>query len=231
MAHILARKPNASVILEKTPQHAKVWREILKIFPDAYFLHLVRDPRSVVASLQAAQATWGSRWLSPHLVDYCTQWRHYVEQGREIAKHTQNYIEVRYEDFIADGQQTLRSVLAWMGVERTPTECDEIIGRYSIDKLRSGAVAETPWNLASEPQGFYRRGTAEGWASDLSANQIFLVETMTKDGMSIFGYQPVSRADLKSRLVRLRLVLFREKMRAGLHWRTRRLTERLSPRV
>jgi len=230
MARILAKKPNASIILEKTPQHVKVWRRILKTFPDACFLHLVRDPRSVVASLQAARTTWGRRWLSPRLIDYCSQWRYYMEQGREIGKHTKNYTEVRYEDFIHEGGQTLRSVFAWLGVERTPAECEEIIDRFSIDKLRSGAVTGTPWDLAAEPPGFYRRGTAEGWEADLSPSQISLVEALTKEVMPIFGYRPVVRAGRISHLASLRLVLLRERIRTALYSRLGRFANKLSSR-
>lgn len=230
MARILAKKPNASIILEKTPQHLKVWRRILKTFPDACFLHLVRDPRSVAASLQAAQATWGRRWLSTRLIDYCSQWRYYIEQGREIRKHTKNYIEVRYEDFINDGGHTLRSVFAWLGVERSLAECEQIIDRFSIDKLRSGAVNGMPWDLAAEPPGFYRRGTAEGWDGDLSPSQISLVEAMTKEIMPIFGYRPVPRAGRMSHLASVRLVLLRERIRTALYWRLGSFANKLSPR-
>jgi Sulfotransferase family len=230
MARILAKKPNASIILEKTPQHVKVWRWILQTFPDSCFLHLVRDPRSVVASLQAAQATWGRHWLSPRLIDYCSQWRYCIEQGREIGKHTKNYTEVRYEDFINDGAQTLRSVFAWLGVERAPAECKEIIDRFSIDKLRSGAVTGTPWDLAAEPPGFYRRGNADGWVGELSPSQISLVEAMTKEVMPIFEYRPVSRTGRISRLASLRLVFLRERIRAALYWRLGSFLNKLSPR-
>jgi hypothetical protein len=184
----------------------------------------------VAASLQAAQATWGRRWLSTRLIDYCSQWRYYIEQGREIRKHTKNYIEVRYEDFINDGGHTLRSVFAWLGVERSLAECEQIIDRFSIDKLRSGAVNGMPWDLAAEPPGFYRRGTAEGWEGDLSPSQISLVEAMTKEIMPIFGYRPVPRAGRMSHLARLRLVLLRERIRTALYWRLGSFANKLSPR-
>jgi hypothetical protein len=179
--------------------------------------------------MQAAQATWGSDWLSPRPIDHCKEWIYCVKQGREIAKQTKNYMEVSYEDFFADGQQTLRSVFAWMGVERTPAECDDILKRHSIEKLQSGAVPGTPWNLAAEPQGFIRSGVAQGWRNELSPHQVYLVEAMTKDVMPMFGYQPISRTGLTLQLVSFRLVQFRERIRAGLHRRLRRLWNRIFP--
>ena len=60
MLRILDKKPEADVILEKTPDHILHWSNILKIFPDAHFLHIVSDPRSVVSSLCAAQGLAGA---------------------------------------------------------------------------------------------------------------------------------------------------------------------------
>src|SRR5438270_12024028 len=45
---------DVALIAEKTPQNALAWRLILRLFPDAYFLHVVRDPRDTVCSLRAA---------------------------------------------------------------------------------------------------------------------------------------------------------------------------------
>src|SRR5205807_635713 len=38
-AKIAQRKPSATVVLEKTPDHVKWWREILDVWPDAHFIH------------------------------------------------------------------------------------------------------------------------------------------------------------------------------------------------
>lgn len=112
---MLERKPTATIVLEKTPAHVRYWREILSIFPDAHFIHLIRDPRAVVASLIAANRTWAKDWASPRTLDNCATWIDDVTAGREIAKATPNYLEVRYEDLIRNGPETLHSTLTWCG--------------------------------------------------------------------------------------------------------------------
>src|SRR5438094_2346752 len=53
-------RPDTQVVLEKTPDNILRWELILKLFPDAYFLHVIRDPRSVASSLLAAgRSRWG----------------------------------------------------------------------------------------------------------------------------------------------------------------------------
>jgi hypothetical protein len=40
MARILATKPGATIVLEKSPYHVFHWREILAVFPQAHFIHI-----------------------------------------------------------------------------------------------------------------------------------------------------------------------------------------------
>jgi hypothetical protein len=42
-----ACNPDARVVVEQTPEYVQCWEEVRRIFPDAYFLHVIRDPRSV----------------------------------------------------------------------------------------------------------------------------------------------------------------------------------------
>jgi hypothetical protein len=43
-ARIARSKPSAIVLLEKTPNHVNCCREILDLWPDAHFIHIIRDP-------------------------------------------------------------------------------------------------------------------------------------------------------------------------------------------
>lgn len=49
----------ASVFVEKTPQNALHLDVLLEHFPGARFLHVIRDPRDVAASMLAASRSWG----------------------------------------------------------------------------------------------------------------------------------------------------------------------------
>lgn len=47
----LADKQGRTYLSEKTPQHVLVFSELLRLFPGAHFIHVVRDPRAVISSL------------------------------------------------------------------------------------------------------------------------------------------------------------------------------------
>src|ERR1700735_4327512 len=61
LAEIAATKPGCQVGLEKTA--SQIWSTQLmqRLYPEAYFLHIVRDPRAVVASMLAyARESWAN---------------------------------------------------------------------------------------------------------------------------------------------------------------------------
>jgi Sulfotransferase family len=230
LARILAAKPNADVILEKTPSHAKCWRDILDLYPEAKFLHLIRDPRAVVASLKAASKSWGASWVSSRLIDNCAVWSTSVAEGRAIGGATRNYLEVRYEDLKQHGVSTLLSIFEWIGVESSSSECLALLEDTSIDKLRSGSVTDTPWDIATEPHGFYREGKAASWRNVLSEFDTFLVEAQVNHLMTALGYRPEARSRALFRIAHATQVAVLERARAAQRWRTVRLLRVLASR-
>ena len=112
------------------------------IFEDAYFLHVVRDPRAVVSSL--LQVTFWKNggldkpWWQNGLPDLyyqewlehkksqvalaAVQWKWIIElTGQEkefVAK--ERYIEVRYEDFVEDPHLVIENIFYRLGLQDSP---------------------------------------------------------------------------------------------------------------
>ncbi|HUB98062.1 MAG TPA: sulfotransferase [Stellaceae bacterium] len=221
-ARILETKPKASVILEKTPWHIYRAQEILTVFPDAFFLHIVRDPRGLAASLEAARP-WGSSWISSRLSDHCELWRSCVTQARFIRSVTPNFLEVRYEDLAGNGAATLRRVFRWMGIEASDEECGAYLTTYRIDNVRSGKVDGAPWPLASEPQGFFRNGETDAWRRELTPRQIHIIDRLTAPMAKELGYPPATGGGLSADRIIVACLLAGERLRTALRWRARRI--------
>jgi hypothetical protein len=103
------------------------------VFPDAYFVHVIRDGRAVVESLLRSrfwidggghEAPWwnggpgattqdapGAPAPSPALLA-ARQWRDIIEVAREEAERVLpgRYIEARYEDFVDDPHAVVRDL-------------------------------------------------------------------------------------------------------------------------
>ena len=174
---VASAKPDATVFVEKTPNHVRDWRLILRLFPDAWFLHVIRDPRSVVCSLREAGRSWGAAWAPEGVIEAATQWVCAVEEGRRIASATATYKEVRYEDLESQCAETLLDALRWLGLDADRRFADGAVAACRIEKLQAGSSrSAAPWRLDQEPEGFYRMGRSDGWREELSAGQVRLVE-------------------------------------------------------
>jgi hypothetical protein len=193
LARIAGRRPAARLVLEKTPGHILHGPLILRLFPDAWFIHVVRDPRAVVASLlSAGREAWGS-WAPARLTDAVRQWQEAVQAGAALARATERYREVRYERLLEDGAEEFSAILRWLGLSSDPAFPGRALEACRLDKLRAGAAdAAAPWDLAAEPQGFFRRGEADGWRRDLSRLQLRAIEHLAGPQMEALGYAPVS---------------------------------------
>jgi hypothetical protein len=220
---VLEAKPGASLVLEKTPTHVRHAPLIRRLFPDAYFLHMVRDPRSVVSSLRAAGRSWGRHWAPTGPAAGAYMWRADVTAGIAIGETTDRYRELRYESLSADAAAELRTILDWLGLPADEAFCRQAVEANDIERLRSGADAGgAAWSLRDEPEGFYRKGAVRAWAEELTPGEIAVIEHIAGPLMSRFGYERVTRVGRRP----VRLVL-----RDALSWRLDGAHRWLSRRV
>jgi hypothetical protein len=186
--------PTATVVLEKTPDHVRMAPFILRLLPDAYFIHLIRDPRSVVSSLRAAAQTWGTPWPPESVRRNARMWVSDVTQGRAISRFTAHYRELRYEDLSGEqGAQLFADLLTWLEI---PASAEFVAGAFEacrIDRLRQGGHGVRAYDaLKRSEANFFRKGTTDGWKEDLSPAQRAVVEYIAGDLMRACGYAVTS---------------------------------------
>ena len=118
----------------------------------------------------------------------CETWIKYVKESKKLKATTDNFMQVTYQDLWHNGEETLISIFSWLGVQVSQTECSTILRECQIANLRGGRLEGAPWNMATEPQEFYRKGGTENWRSELTPRQTFFAEYLTRDLMSEFGF-------------------------------------------
>lgn len=206
LGRIAGGNPNAQVVVEKTPGHVRHGPFILRLVPDTYFLHIVRDPRSVVSSLGAAAQSWArGQWASTNVVRNAQLWRSDVTLGRELGTLTPRYREVRYEDLLGEqGPDTLVSLLAWLDLPANDDFARSAFAACRIDRLRAGGEGVRNFDTLSRIQpNFFRKGQVNGWKEELSPSAIRVIEYINRDLMEIYGYTLLSTPSRKP----LRLVI------------------------
>ena len=107
-------EPGHTHIAERTPWHVEHMPLIAEIYPDARFVHIVRDGRDAVRSL----VHW--HWGPTTVREAAEEWRRSVEAGRAAAPALgEKLLEVRYEDLLADLEGGVERIYAHVGLEGT----------------------------------------------------------------------------------------------------------------
>ena len=181
--------PGATVILEKTPDHVYHAPFILRLLPEVWFLHIIRDPRSVVSSVAVAARSWGSHWATTSVIHNALRWRSDVTLGRQIAVLTRRYYEVRYEDLLSDGAKTLESIFAWLELPQDLASCRATLDACRMDRMQQGGNRIRGYEFLLRSQaGFLRKGRPDAWKEELPSTAIATVEYVAGDLMQQCGY-------------------------------------------
>jgi hypothetical protein len=186
LGRIADARAGAKIVVEKTPKHGEYAAKILRLFPAAFFIHIIRDPRAVVPSLRAASRSWGSSWTSSRLADGSQKWREDVTSARRAASLTERYTEVRYESLHTDGAGEIARLFAWLEEPVSDEEAEAYVAASAFDKVRTAGAEQ------DIDQQFFRRGEVDSWRRELSGSDIALIERLTRKQMAALGYEPVA---------------------------------------
>jgi len=179
---IAAETPGARMVVDQTPEHMEFVPLIRAIFPDAWFLHIIRDPRAVYSSMHKAVSSWADPSGFPDTpVHIARAWVRFVQLGRQIGVTSDRYLEVRYEDLKADADGQLRRIHEKLRLATDTEARARAIESCGIDRLRKHTAM---------PSGFFNRGTAEGWKEDLKGSSLRVIEYLARAEMKEYGYEP-----------------------------------------
>lgn len=218
-------KPAASVVLEKTPAHGRCWRSIVRIFPNARFIHLVRDPRAVVASLRRAGTGWGRAWADPGLVSNSRLWLGDVQSSQEIDRQGIRYYQVTYESLMAEPVRNLSQLFRFLQLSESEEACAKYVAQCRKDRLHEGTAAGQPWDTGKEPPGFFGKAEMDGWKVELRSSEVALIEDLTFPFAEQFGYRR-TRSPRRFH-IRAGARSLMDRLAEGLAWRYSRLRARL----
>lgn len=120
-------KPTATRWFDKTPQNVYGSSMIAHDFPDAKFVHIVRNPVEVVSSLRL-----GKIMKIPNLVAGSAYWNEAAVLIHSLKRRNPGRVlEIRYEDFVADPLKHLKTLLEFIGEPFDPSHFSGIAVRES----------------------------------------------------------------------------------------------------
>jgi hypothetical protein len=199
---------------DKTPMYMQNLRLLERLFPDALFVHLIRDGRDAALSfLDMPRGLVTETWMHPHTpADFACQWRTELGAARRLGRRVgRRYLEVRYEDLVAEVESVLRRICDFAGLEYEPALADYA---DSVD------VSTKPHQqrLLQPPTAGVR-----DWRKQMSPADVAAFEHVAGDLLAELGYE-TSRSTAVSGRVRRASYVSR-----ALAWRGASFVLRRSP--
>ena len=116
-----ARKPGFQRWGDKNNFHVRHVGTLHSLFPEAQFLHIVRDGRDVACSYRQLKRTKIESAYAPNLTtdvaEIATEWKtnlEFVRDGFDVLPMRQR-LEIRYKDLVTQSEATLRTVCEFLG--------------------------------------------------------------------------------------------------------------------
>lgn len=97
---------------EKSPRHSYLISQMLEIFPDAKFIHVIRDGRDSCISI------YNRGWWDRSFPRICEHWSSCVKaaiKGRSFPAG--QYFEIRYEDLVSNPKEILEKVCIFLNIK------------------------------------------------------------------------------------------------------------------
>jgi len=165
--------------VDATPSHTLMARELAMLFPRARFLHIVRDGRSVVSSMQSSG--FDTPW-SDNFKLACTTWAHYVTSGMRFQEEAPDRVlEVRNERLRSEPAEEMGRIYDFLGAEPDPRGAEFL----STKRINSSYGNEKPGDVkkVKDPDA----APKEPW-TDWSKSMTREFEKQAGDVMRAVGY-------------------------------------------
>ncbi len=165
---------------DKTPLYMQHLPLLERLFPDALWLHLVRDGRDAALSFLALPPGFsGKTWAQPRTVaQFAARWKVEIDAARALARRAGGrYLELCYEELVAEPEQQLRRICEFASL---PWEPQMLAYHGTID------VSNLPEHqrLAQPPTPGVRN-----WRDEMPPAEALAFEQVAGDVLRESGYE------------------------------------------
>jgi Sulfotransferase family len=181
----LARLHGKPLAGEKTPDYVRRIPELHRLFPEARFVHLIRDGRDVALSaLEWARPGKGpgrfALWAREPVAVCALWWKRFIRagirEGRSLGQD--HYMEVRFEDLVARPRETMEHIAGFLDL---PLADEMLAFHEGRTRVRPGRSVKNAW-LPPTPG-------LRDWHSEMSQEHVELYEALVGDLLAELGYE------------------------------------------
>lgn len=169
-----------SIVAEKSPVHLLYVPTLLKWYPNARFVLVVRDGRDCVLSMKKVP------WAHDNLIRHAAQWNMRMNVARKFLKnYTRSFHVLRYETFLLDPEQEIRRLMQFLGLE---FERSQLVPGTQASPIPAW---ESAWK-AKAAEALDRTRIAS-WRREADEKTVLVMDSVMHHELAAWGYEVVSR--------------------------------------
>ena len=183
---------------DKTPAYVNHIALIAGALPEARFVHLIRDGRDVALSIK-------DLWFGPDSVEGAAEmWAQRIGAGRQQASELDRYMELRYEDLVADPEPQLRRICRFVELdwdpmmlrhhEQAPARLAEMAGDLPASTGRERREGRRRLEIHAPATAPPSTDRTARWQTEMDAPDVTAFEAVAGDLLAELGYE-LSTAD------------------------------------
>lgn len=186
--------------VEKTPTNEQHKGAILKVYPEARFLHILRDPRSILASMQKIDVERGTHQFN--FEGTVRDLQHALLAAEVNQSHT---CVLTYEALVSDTAGTMQRITDFLGIAYHPA-------LQTPTTAGMNAVSNSAWQT-SRVSGEIHAESLERWRQQLSSEQLSTIAAGLGPVARLHGYDiPLASQKPNGRFRRWVRKLFRSSL-------------------
>lgn len=114
LAEFTSSRKNPAILIEKTPGNIFFLEQILEFFPQAKFIHTLRDGREFCAS--AKKRKFGKTNINL-IVWWKESLRAFDEIQKKFSSKKNDFLEIKYEDLTQNPKQVLNQIFSFLDID------------------------------------------------------------------------------------------------------------------
>ena len=169
---------------DKSPLNSLYPKELYRLFPEAKFIHLVRDYRANLASMSKHDV------FSPSSTVMLMQWKKSVKQINKLASiYPENFLQLRYEDLVLDPGKSYEKICGFLQVKFLPELLNPEYRKNAINNIYNNSFLDQ-WQ--PDLSGKISTSNMDKWKKELDQGSVRKADYIAGKTGQGFHYKPLT---------------------------------------
>lgn len=173
----LKTKNGAKYIFDKNPGYTIFAKELIELYPNTKFLHIVRNPKDNVMSYQNVP------FEPSNLIILAYRWKYYnniVERYKKL--YPEKFLTIRYEDLVSNSYDIIQKICSFFSIDFD----EEMVNFYKKDN----DINQNWHKNLSKPLS---NENTNKWQTYFKKDESLKIETICKNLMETYDYELENR--------------------------------------